>query len=228
MLTEEQKSSPRYHHGNVKKALIDVAMTLLEENQLARISLRRLSKEVGVTPSAVYNHFVDKDALMLAIKMRVYEDFNSFFEERSSATSNPEQQLLEMCLAYYHYSKQQPARFNFLFSSVLPMEWSTPETVEVSCRCIVRARKLVLGIYNRYQTPCEEEKVVNATLLLWSGLHGIVTLRNSGSIQAAVAHQNWPSPCELVQDHEVEGIIEMHVQNLVNGILNSQRSESHH
>ncbi len=100
MLTEEQKSSPRYHHGNVKKALIDVAMTLLEENQLARISLRRLSKEVGVTPSAVYNHFVDKDALMLAIKMRVYEDFNSFFEERSSAARNPQPQPLAMGLAY--------------------------------------------------------------------------------------------------------------------------------
>jgi len=228
MLTEEQKSSQRYHHGNVKEALIDVAMALLEENQLARISLRRLSKEVGITPSAVYNHFVDKDALMLAIKTRVYEDFNRFFESRSSLTNNPEQALMEICLAYYHYSRQQPARFNFLFGSVLPQEWSTPETVEVSCRCIVRTRKLVLGIYEKYQIPCEEEDVVNATLLVWSGLHGIVTLRNSGSIQAAVTYQDWPSACALEADSEVEGIIETHVQNLVNGILNSQRSESHH
>lgn len=37
------------------------------------ISLRTLSKEVGITPSAVYNHFADKSALIMAIKIRVYQ-----------------------------------------------------------------------------------------------------------------------------------------------------------
>ena len=59
MLTEDLKPNQRYHHGNVKEALIDVAMKLIEANEVEMISLRRLSKEVGVTPSAVYNHFSD-------------------------------------------------------------------------------------------------------------------------------------------------------------------------
>jgi len=228
MLSEKQKQNHPYHHGNVKEALISVAMRLMEDGQVSLISLRRLSKEVGVTPSAVYNHFSDKDALMLAIKTRVYEEFNQFFEERISDSNDPEESLLEMCLAYYHFSKEHPSRFQFLFSSVLPMEWSTPETVEVFCRCLVRTRKLVLGIYKKYQIPCSEEALVNTTLLVWSQLHGIVALRNSGSIQAAVAYQNWPSSCALIHDHEVERLIKSHRDNVVNGILNYQRSESHH
>ena len=228
MLSEEQKLNQPYHHGNVKEALINVAIKLIEDNQLALISLRRLAKEVGVTPSAVYNHFADKDALMLAIKTRVYEEFNQFFEEHTSDANDPEESLLEMCLAYYHFSKEYPSRFQFLFSSVLPMEWSTPETVEIFCRCLVRARKLVLGIYEKYQIPCSEETLVNSTLLVWSQLHGIVTLRISGSIQAAVAYQDWPAGCALTHDDEVAQLIKNHRDNLVNGILNSQRSGSHH
>ena len=108
------------------------------------------------------------------------------------------------------------------------MEWSTPETVEIFCRCLVRVRKLVLGIYEKYQIPCSEEVLVNSTLLVWSQLHGIVTLRISGSIQAAVAYQGWPTSCALTHDDEVAQLIKNHRDNLVNGILNSQRSESHH
>ena len=79
MLTEEDKTQP-YHHGNVREALIDEGMQLIESNQVELLSLRRLAKEVGVTPSAVYNHFPNRNALMLAIKIRLYDEFNKFFE----------------------------------------------------------------------------------------------------------------------------------------------------
>lgn len=228
MLTEDQRSSQPYHHGNVKEALIDVAMKFIEANEVELISLRRLAREVGITPSAVYNHFDDKDALMLAIKLKLYEEFNCYFEARSSDTDNSEQALLEMCLSYYHFSQEFPSRFLFLFNSILPLEWSTPEMVEVSCRSIVKTRKLILQIYEKYRIPCGETDVVNTTLLVWSQLHGIVTLKNSGSIKAAVAYQNWPQSCALVNDDEAEQLIRNYVEMTVNAILNTQHSESHH
>jgi AcrR family transcriptional regulator len=228
MLSEDQKSLSPYHHGNVKEALIDVAIKLMEDDQVDRISLRRLSKDVGITPSAVNNHFADKNALMMAIKTRVYQQFNQFFDSCVTETNEPEQALLEMCLAYYQYSKEQPARFNFLFGSVLPMECLTPEMAAVSGRCLVKVRKLVWRIYEKYQIPCTEIAVVNATLLVWSGLHGIVNLRNSGLIRAAVTYQDWPLDCALIEDEEVEQIVLSHVNNVVNGVLNSQRGESPH
>ncbi|NKB34850.1 MAG: TetR family transcriptional regulator [Pseudomonadales bacterium] len=227
MLTDDGKTH-RYHHGNVKEALIDVAMKLIESNEVELLSLRRLAKEVGVTPSAVYNHFSDKNALMLAIKIRLYDEFNKFFESRSSKSDDPEQALLEVCLAYYHFSQVYPSRFHFLFSSILPMEWSTPEMVEISCRTLVKSRKLVLDTYDKYKVPCTEESVVNTTLLIWSQLHGIVALKKSGSIKAAVAYQNWPDTCSLVSHAQVEGLIGNHLKMTVNAILNTQRADSHH
>jgi len=67
-----------YHHGNVKDSLLAMAMEFIDANQGELISLRKLANAVGVTPSAVYNHFSDRNALMLAIKIRIYEKFNRF------------------------------------------------------------------------------------------------------------------------------------------------------
>lgn len=78
MLIDTPKSGSNYHHGNVKEALLTAAQNHIENNQCEKISLRALSKEVGITPSAVYNHFADKDALLLAIKIRIFQNLNRF------------------------------------------------------------------------------------------------------------------------------------------------------
>ena len=228
MLVDTQKSSTNYHHGNVKEALLVAAANHIENNEGEMISLRALSKEVGITPSAVYNHFADKSALLMAIKIRVYESFNKFFTDNCTESENPDRALVEMCLAYFHFSRKYPSQFRFLFSASLPMEWSTEEIIDVSCRCIAKARSLVFAIHNKYQLHCTEEEVVNSTLLIWSQLHGIVTLRSSGLIGAAVSHQQWPANCGLYEDAQVEKLIEDHVKIMINGMLNSSRGKSSH
>jgi len=226
MLIHTQKTGDTYHHGNVKEALLSAAQNYIENNEGEMISLRALSKEVGVTPSAVYNHFTDKSALILAIKIRIYQGFNKFFAENCKETTNPDKALVEMCLAYFHFSREFPSQFRFIFSSSIPMDTSTDEMVDVSCRCIVRARSLVFAIHEKYQLHCSEEELVNATLLIWSQLHGIITLRNSGLIGAAVSHQNWPEKCGLADESQVKKLIEDHVQIMVNGMLSSSRGKS--
>lgn len=226
-INDAQDSQP-YHHGNVKEALIHAALKFIEEDEVELISLRRLSREVGVTPSAVYNHFADKNALMLAIKIRIYGKFNEYFESKTTKTSDPEEALLETCMSYYYFSKEYPSQFQFLFSSTLPLEWSTPEAVAVFCKGVVQARQLVFNIYQKYQINCSEEDIVYATLLIWSQLHGIVMLRNSGSIQAAVAYQGWPMSCALSKDEEVEALIRKRVEMMVNGIFESQNLKGPH
>ncbi len=229
MFTEEDiKTQQSYHHGNVKNALIDAAMDLIEGNKADAISLRRLAKEVGVTPSAVYNHFADRDSLMLAIKIRLYKELNQFFDSQISQTDDPEQAMLEVCFAYFRFSQEQPARFMFLFSSTLPLELSTPEFIEVSGHSLVRSRKLVYGVFEKYNIPCNEEDIVNTTVLIWSQLHGIVMLRNSGSIPAAVAYQDWPPSCGLNQDSEVEALIRNHVKMTVDAIISKQAIGGQH
>ena len=217
-----------YHHGNVKSALVDAAIKCIETEEPERLTLRRLANKVGVSPSAVYNHFKDKNALMLAVKMRLYDEINGYFKAYCQNTDEPEQQLLSMCLAYNYFAEENPASFQILFSSTLPMEWSTPEFVEVACSCLVETRKIVLRIYEKYQLSCSEEEVISTTLLLWSQLHGIIALKRSGSIRAAVTYQDWPESCALGTEQEVERLISNHVQMMINAIIASGLEQGSH
>jgi AcrR family transcriptional regulator len=58
---------PRYHHGDLRNALVDAALRLVREQGAPRFSLREAARTVGVSPSACYRHFADRDALLAAV-----------------------------------------------------------------------------------------------------------------------------------------------------------------
>lgn len=67
MLTMAPDTSRRYHHGNLRQAVIDAALQLAEESGDERISLREVARRVGVSSGAPFRHFADHAALMTAI-----------------------------------------------------------------------------------------------------------------------------------------------------------------
>ena len=56
-----------YHHGDLRRALIDAARALLEREGAAALSLRAVAREAGVSPAAPYHHFKDKSELLQAV-----------------------------------------------------------------------------------------------------------------------------------------------------------------
>lgn len=59
-----EQSGRSYHHGDLRSALVCAAMARVEEVGAEHVSLRSVAAEVGVSPSAAYHHFADKDALL--------------------------------------------------------------------------------------------------------------------------------------------------------------------
>jgi AcrR family transcriptional regulator len=72
-----EKKSPRpqrYHHGNLKEALVAEAGRMLAASGLAPLSLRELARQVGVTQTAIYRHFPDKQGLLAEVAMRGFDE----------------------------------------------------------------------------------------------------------------------------------------------------------
>src|SRR2546426_11040812 len=67
-LPRKRPSGPerRYHHGDLRRALVDAALALISEGGLGTFSLREVARRAGVTPAAAYHHFKDKTALLAA------------------------------------------------------------------------------------------------------------------------------------------------------------------
>ena len=84
-------TSNTYHHGNLKEALIAAGLEILSEQGVEGLSLRKVAKKVGVSHTAPYNHFSDKQALLAAISTAGHEQlyqtlsdtFNKLFFDSS-------------------------------------------------------------------------------------------------------------------------------------------------
>jgi AcrR family transcriptional regulator len=60
-----------YHHGDLREALIEAGMAAVAAQGFDHLSLRAIAQEIGVSPSAAYHHFADKDALLRDVGLRV-------------------------------------------------------------------------------------------------------------------------------------------------------------
>ena len=76
----------RYHHGDLRRALLDAAMALIEENGGPHgWSLREAARRAGVSPGAPYRHFEDKQALLVALGVEGLERLNALCAEEAAA-----------------------------------------------------------------------------------------------------------------------------------------------
>jgi AcrR family transcriptional regulator len=66
----EQRSTDRYHHGDLRNALVDAATALAREGGPDAVVLREVARRVGVSAAAAYHHFASHDAIVQAVKDR--------------------------------------------------------------------------------------------------------------------------------------------------------------
>jgi AcrR family transcriptional regulator len=104
-----------YHHGDLRAALIDAAETLLDAG--GDISLREAARMAGVSPTAAYRHFADKDALLAALAVRGFREFGLALGE--AAARNPGHELAARGRAYIRFALARPGRFRLMFGPLL-------------------------------------------------------------------------------------------------------------
>ena len=106
-----------YHHGNLRQALIDASIKIINESGEEALSLRKVAASCGVSHAAPYAHFPDKESLLNAIKETVTESFTKELNQAIHAkeVTNAEQAILAMGKSYILFFRNNPDYFHFLF-----------------------------------------------------------------------------------------------------------------
>jgi AcrR family transcriptional regulator len=120
----------RYHHGDLKAALVDGALELIVERGVRRFSLAELSRRLGVTVAAPYRHFASRDELLAEVAVRALQTFGAALAAQSSEADPPEQRLAAMTAAYVRFAAEQPALFGVVFGIGLDKKQRYPELRE--------------------------------------------------------------------------------------------------
>jgi AcrR family transcriptional regulator len=119
MSTSRRARSPRrpvpYHHGDLRRALIDAALALVRERGLDGFTLREAARRVGVSQTAPYRHFETKEALLAAVAEEGYRSLLGVLRGLpEAARADPRQRLRALGLAAFSFYVSEPARFRVM------------------------------------------------------------------------------------------------------------------
>lgn len=178
----------KYHHGDLKNALIQAGVEVLAAEGVHGLSLRKVARQAGVSHAAPYAHFADKQALIAAISTEGYKRLYVQMEEVLQAHAvDPHRQLIESAWAYVQFATADVDTFKVMFSGVLEHEKDYPEFVEISQKTF----QLVVQTVSACQAagvlrPLEPEL---AAVMVWGQVHGIISLALMGQISHTVLEQ---------------------------------------
>jgi AcrR family transcriptional regulator len=113
-----------YHHGALKEALLHAAESMLDEGGVEAVNLREAARRAGVSPTAPYRHFVDKEALLAALAARGFAAFGRALEDAARGASAP---MAAMGRAYVTFALARPGRFRLMFGAALGDRSRYPE-----------------------------------------------------------------------------------------------------
>ena len=160
-----------YHHGELRESLLEAAETVLEKDGPAGLSLRKVGRQLGVTPGAPYRHFEDKDALLAALATRGFQRLRETMLDAQTGAANAEERLRGGGVGYLRFASAHPELFRLMFGWMPARD--VPELYE-SGDAAFAVLEDILG-------ACEQEGLLagsarEAGLLAWSAVHGAAFL----------------------------------------------------
>ena len=175
-----------YHHGDLRRELLNAARELLEESNIAALSLRQVARKVGVSHTAPYRHFPDKESLLAGI---VAVSLNELTGQMAQAVKlhpgDPAAQLREAGHRYVQLALDNPQCTQLMFGGILPCDETYPELNEASGDAFDGLKMMIeqgqsCGIFKKGEVEL-------MALTAWSGMHGLSLLLISGDLGQIVS-----------------------------------------
>jgi AcrR family transcriptional regulator len=173
-----------YHHGDLRRALVQAALELAAEEKDWNFSLREVARRAGVSHNAPYNHFPHKRDLLDAAAGAGHDLLRSELRAAVAKIADPRAALSKMSSAYVSFGIKNPALYRLMFS-VAPSgpDWRPEEVLQawVAARAVLEnilRRGARIGILDPALT--RKSELQTAALYIWAVVHGLTMLAIDG------------------------------------------------
>ena len=180
-------SLPTNRPADLRQAILDHSRTLLLQGGLGGLSMRKIARSVGCTPTSIYLHFADKNALLTALVGEGADALTKSLSSAAHTSGDPRTRLATLCRAYLDFGLDNSEYYELMFTVL-------PEELEAEAR---RGRA-GLEVFAQVLGDAGLSDPFLAANVVWASLHGAVSLytaqRIDGQIdrgrfvEAAVAH----------------------------------------
>ncbi len=164
-----QKEPTRYHHGNLRQALLAAARRLLEAEGHSNLSLRKCADAVGVSATAPQNHFPNKTSLLTALAAEGYAELEIYMRKGIDGTSDRDARRNAALLGYVAFAQDHPALYELMFARDR-VSSNDPELLHHvrACFAILAENSKDFG---RFEGDAEKV-AARQQMFLWSLVHG--------------------------------------------------------
>ena len=169
----------KYHHGNLKEALVEAGLEILEESGLSGLSLRSCAARTGVSHTAPKNHFGNMNGLLTAIAARGYEQLADWMQRGLHDDASRRDKRKAAFEGYVGFAMAHPFLFELMFSGSRTRSDDPVLKGPVSA-CFAILREASLGLdWDKAGTPDAD---LRAQIMSWSLVHGFAQLKLAGKL----------------------------------------------
>lgn len=173
--------SRAYHHGDLRKTLLEACCKHIECQGTEGLSLRALAREAGVSATAPYRHFDNRQALLAALASEGFRELAGRIEGVPAA--DPIEALFYGGLAYVRYAEANPVKYHLMFGDVIGDFSDHAELLEAACDCYARLEAILEAGLASGSLRCDSLPELGGTV--WALLHGLSGLVITARTKAA-------------------------------------------
>jgi AcrR family transcriptional regulator len=174
-----------YHHGNLRAALVDPALELVEREGAEALTLRAVARAAGVSPAAPYRHFTDKRALLAAVAEEGFRLLASALRGARDDGADARARFRARGLAYVGFATRHPSHFRVMFGRELA-DRSGYRGLQDAAQAAFDA--LVEGVTDAQRAGAMREGDPRELgLTAWATMHGLAMLFLDGRSRVSTA-----------------------------------------
>lgn len=161
-----------YHHGDLKHALIEAGIELINRDGEKSFSLRRIAANCGVSPAAPYSHFENKEKMLEAMRDFVTCEFTAAIQREIDSSTQTEV-LSKIGQAYVMFFLKNPNYYTFIFSRQdikINLDSASHDDFPPFALFRETARKILGGV------GMSQQQISDSIISMWSLVHGITSI----------------------------------------------------
>jgi AcrR family transcriptional regulator len=175
-----RKPRGRYHHGNLRRALVDEAVRVIQRAGVDALTLRSVGAALGVSRTALYRHFADKDALLAVVAREGFVALKATLDEARGEVADPSDQLSAMGEAYIRFAIEHQAHYLVMFGKFLERCRDEPELMADASAAFQALVDMIQDLQRAQRVRPGD--LVQLSRFVWAAVHGIAMLAINGQL----------------------------------------------
>lgn len=159
-----------------RRLITKTARNLAEAEGWEAVTTRRLSTEIEYSQPVLYKHFASMDDITAAVAIEGFGELTEALARARSDAATPERALQQMAHAYIDFARENPALYAAMFTRSTTLRFAAPETPQPMSAAFTELREVLAPLAG-------DKDLDTVTEVLWSALHGLTTLTQSGRLR---------------------------------------------